>query len=147
MTGRTAERRAFLPIGEDALDDAAERVALAKNIPTLTPPRSQMAEAMTATGTEPPEAPVRGIASTVQVSAGEQAGPEPDENRDVKSGFTQIRVRCPNYLSDQLVLEQQRIRREGQRVTLNYLILCALEKAGYRIEEKDLVEDGRRLRS
>ncbi len=88
-----------------------------------------------------------GIAGTVQPNAGAEAQQVPETSQEANSGFTQIRIRCPNYLSDQLVLEQQRIRREGQRVTLNYLILCALKKAGYRIEEKDLVEDGRRLRS
>ena len=64
----------------------------------------------------------------------------------VSVGFTQIRIRCPNHVSDQLVLEQQRLRTAGQRVTLNFLILKALQKAGYRVEEADLIEDGRRLR-
>jgi hypothetical protein len=47
----------------------------------------------------------------------------------------------PEYLFDELGL--QAVRR---RVTKRYLILEALEKAGYVVEPQDLEEDGRRRR-
>jgi len=142
--GHNQARKAFLPIADNDLDDAAERVAQAKNIPTLTPPMRKREEAGAAVrengaqASPPDAAPSAGTADGQTKSHGAHKGH--------RVGFTQIRVRCPEHVSDQLVLEQQRLRREGKRVTLNYLILCALQKAGYGVEEAELVEDGRRLR-
>jgi hypothetical protein len=128
------QRKPFFQTDEDELDSAADRIALAKNIPTLKPPVAPPAKA--------PPVPVQ--AAKEQAVVGRSA-PQPTPH-PVNAGFTQIRVRCPNPVSDQLVLEQRRLRTVGQRVTLNYLILKALQTAGYRVEEADLVEDGRRLR-
>ena len=135
-----ADKKHFRPLDEE-LDDVAERVAAAKNIPTLTPPTRGRAD-VPSTPTSRPAAPVRSASAALPKPGPREARPEPERGR----GVTQIRIRCPDHLSDQLVFEQQRLRRTGQRVTLNYLILSALRKAGYRVEEADLVEDGRRLR-
>jgi hypothetical protein len=124
-------------------------VAVAKNIPTLTPPLPAAGEATVSVAAIRANRAVQVATASGagSLDAGERSGPGMNVKNQESPGYTQIRIRCPNYLSDQLVLEQQRARQEGQRVTLNYLILCALKKAGYRIDENDLVEDGRRLRS
>ena len=44
----------------------------------------------------------------------------------------------PHYLDDELT-----IRVATQRVTKTFLILDALKKAGYRVEESDLIQDRR----
>lgn len=128
--GKT-QRKPFFQIDEDELDNAADRIALAKNIPTLKPPVAPPAKV--------PSAPIE--APKEEAAVAQSMPPQ------INAGFTQVRIRCPNRVSDQLVLEQQRLRTAGQRVTLNFLILKALQKAGYRVEEADLVEDGRRLRT
>ena len=144
-------RKAFLPIDEEELDEAADRVALAKNIPTLTPPVRRTSQQLPEPGAQPqlafgvPQRAKGEGASATPSNPLTSAAPKPDD-ATTRSGFTQVRVRCPVYLSDQLTLEQQQLRREGQRVTLNYIVLRALQKAGYHIDEADLSEDGRRLR-
>jgi hypothetical protein len=57
-----------------------------------------------------------------------------------------FRVRCRDYLTDQLELRRQELRRQGKSVTLSYLVMLALRKDGYMIRDEDFVEDGRRLR-
>jgi hypothetical protein len=136
-------KKPFKPLGED-LDDLAERVAASKNIPTLMPPTPAPEEGRGLAG--PRAQPLR--APLVQTQARTIFRPAaPGRPKPVpSSAITEIRLRCPHHISDQLAYEQQRLRQEGHRVTLSYLILSALQKAGYHVEEADLVEDGRRLR-
>lgn len=53
-----------------------------------------------------------------------------------------IRGYIPQYLDDELS-----IRAAERRVTKTFLLMEALSKAGYRIDEVDLVQDRRRPRS
>lgn len=50
-----------------------------------------------------------------------------------------IRGYIPQYLDDELAMKAA-----GRRVTKTFLILEALQKAGYRVEETDMVEDRRK---
>jgi hypothetical protein len=54
---------------------------------------------------------------------------------------TSIRGYIPQYLDDELS-----VRAAERRVTKTFLIMEALVKAGYRVEEDDLVQDRRRSR-
>lgn len=57
------------------------------------------------------------------------------------SGASYVKVKCPDYLLDQLYAQARK-----ERVTLNHMILTALREKGFRVEDVDMVEDGRRLR-
>jgi hypothetical protein len=54
---------------------------------------------------------------------------------------TSIRGYIPQYLDDELAMKAA-----GRRVTKTFLIMEALAKAGYRVDEVDLVQDRRRVR-
>jgi hypothetical protein len=136
-------KKPFKPLAED-LDDLAERVAASKNIPTLTPPARAPEEGRG--GAQARAQPLR--TPIVQTQARTISPPTaPGRPKPVpSSAITEIRLRCPHHICDQLAYEQQRLRQEGHRVTLSYIILSALQKAGYHVEEGYLIEDGRRLR-
>jgi hypothetical protein len=51
-----------------------------------------------------------------------------------------IRGYIPNYLDDELTLKSAE-----RRVTKTFLILEALAKAGYRVDQHDMVQDRRKL--
>ena len=55
--------------------------------------------------------------------------------------LTSVRFDCPEYLDKELS-----VKAAEQGVTKTYLILQALGRAGYRLDEVDLVKDRRRLR-
>jgi hypothetical protein len=139
MTGK----KPFKPLAED-LDDLAERVAAEKNIPTLTSPMRVREEGRRAGG-PPPRAPDPPSVRTVAAARSNYLAPAQLKSAPA-TGITEVRLRCPIHIRGQLAAEQLRLRQEGQSVTLNYLILAALRQAGYRVEDSDLIEDGRRLR-
>lgn len=55
------------------------------------------------------------------------------------SPVVSIRGYIPQYLDDELAMQAA-----GRRVTKTFLILEALQKAGYRVDENDIVEDRRK---
>lgn len=55
------------------------------------------------------------------------------------SPVVSIRGYIPQYLDDELAMQAA-----GRRVTKTFLILEALHKAGYRVDEHDMVEDRRK---
>ena len=61
--------------------------------------------------------------------------------RPAPAPLTSIRGYIPHYLDAELAL-----RAAERRVTKTFLILEALAKAGYRVDEADLVQDRRRSR-
>lgn len=54
---------------------------------------------------------------------------------------TSIRGYIPQYLDDELA-----VKAAERRVTKTFLILEALAKAGYRVDEHDMVQDRRKVR-
>jgi len=54
---------------------------------------------------------------------------------------TSIRGYIPQYLDDELA-----VRAAERRVTKTFLIVEALAKAGYRVDEHDMVQDRRKVR-
>ena len=71
-------------------------------------------------------------ASTSLPAPAPPPGPAPAEVRGV-------RCYVPAYLDDELA-----VRAAGRRVTRSFLIVEALQKAGYRVDPVDLVEDRRK---
>lgn len=71
--------------------------------------------------------------ASTQLSRDEQSPPRPP--------VTSIRGYIPQYLDDELA-----IKAAERRVTKTFLILEALAKAGYRVDESDLVQDRRRIK-
>jgi hypothetical protein len=65
--------------------------------------------------------------------------PVPEPEAAPVARVVSIRGYIPHYLDDELT-----IRAATQRVTKTFLILDALKKAGYHVEESDLIQDRRR---
>lgn len=138
MSDRTkSERKPFFSIGEE-VDRAAEDLARKKGIPTLTPPTgSEAAPAHIVPGASN-DKPVRtapmppGASAPAEAVAVSVAPP---------ARASYVKVKCPDYLLDQLYAQTRK-----ERVTLNHVILSALREKGFRVDDADMVEDGRRLR-
>ena len=65
--------------------------------------------------------------------------PEPAPPPPAIAPVVSIRGYIPNYLDDELAMKAAE-----RRVTKTFLIMEALAKAGYRVEEADLVQDRRK---
>jgi hypothetical protein len=65
----------------------------------------------------------------------------PSEPETPPAPMTSIRGYIPLYLDDELSMKAAE-----RRVTKTFLILEALAKAGYRVEESDLVQDRRKTK-
>lgn len=67
---------------------------------------------------------------------------EREGNKDPPRGpIASLRLEVPAYLDDELTVEAARLR-----VTKAFLVMTALEKAGYRLDPQDLVPDRRKTR-
>lgn len=117
---RKTERKAFHPIAAD-VDEVAERMAKQKGIPSLV---AAERESDVSHGTQ--------AYAPAVVSAKSE---------------TQVRFTCPGYLADELCRAALDTSRwGGDRVTVNYIVLEALQHRGYHINDEDLVKDGRRAK-
>jgi hypothetical protein len=65
--------------------------------------------------------------------------PPPDPALPPLAPVTSIRGYIPQYLDDELA-----VKAAERRVTKTFLIMEALAKAGYRVEENDMVQDRRK---
>jgi hypothetical protein len=64
--------------------------------------------------------------------------PEPEAERP-KVPLASLRIEVPDYLDRELALKAV-----DQRVTKQYLVMKALQAAGYKVDDADLVEDKRK---
>ncbi len=64
--------------------------------------------------------------------------PEPEVERP-KVPLASLRIEVPDYLDRELALKAV-----AQRVTKQYLVMKALQGAGYKVDDADLVEDKRK---
>jgi hypothetical protein len=64
--------------------------------------------------------------------------PEPEAERP-KVPLASLRIEVPDYLDRELALKAV-----DQRVTKQYLVMKALQAAGYKLDDADLVEDKRK---
>jgi hypothetical protein len=108
--------------GRPSLDDEDEDLALQQRIEALA--RDQGIPSLTPA---PAQEPVR-------------KGDVPGKNRPALATKS-IKIEMPDYLFHELS-----IAAATKGVTKKYLILMALKAAGYRIDNADLEEDGRRNR-
>ncbi len=132
MSGRADE---FRSIEIDALDDKLAETAKRKRIPSLT----IAADAIT------PNAGDAAGVTAERPSVG-MPGPEPTHRPGVEAARAAVRRRplsleVPEYLAREL-----RVKAATETVTVRFLVLSALVEAGYRVDESELEEDGRRLR-
>jgi hypothetical protein len=130
-------RKPFLSIAGDIDDDALEAVARLKGVPSLTPaPLTVAAALFQAT------AAAAGTAAAVgQGAAMVKIAPEPVSGPTPRSRMSYVKACMPDY-----ALTELKTRALRQRVSINHILLKALDQAGIHIKPEDLVEDGRRLR-
>jgi hypothetical protein len=123
------------PLGDEIMGKGPRR-----RVNVLLPPRPEVPEEAVEQGT-------RVLAekwkSSVQVRPAEPvvpAGPPP-------APLVSSRFDLPDYVDEQLAIEAASTRGpSGGKITKTYVILKALKTAGYRVDDKDLIEDRRRLR-
>ena len=138
----------FLGIEIDPIDLKLEATARRKRIPMLKLEHTDGQSAAT-TGNRDVKsedmggdqfelAPLRSTSASIP-------GPEPvDFPGRPKSQMARKRplsLEVPDYLAREL-----KVKAATEAVTVRYLILSALASAGYRIDDDELEEDGRRLR-
>jgi hypothetical protein len=106
----------------------------------ILPPRPDVPEERVEEGTRALAEKWRANTLTKSAKPAEQAGPPP-------APLVSSRFDLPDYVDEQLAVEAASTRGpSGGKITKTYVILKALKAAGYRVDEKDLIEDRRRLR-
>ncbi len=130
MSGRADE---FRSIEIDALDDKLAETAKRKRIPSLTIAADK-------------ETAGDAVGVTAELPSVGMPGPEPTHRPEVGAARAAVQRRplsleVPEYLAREL-----RVKAATETVTVRFLVLSALVEAGYRVDESELEEDGRRLR-
>jgi hypothetical protein len=132
----------FRAIEIDAVDQRLAETARRKRIPSLT----------VAADVEPETKQVAGLGdarpAVRPADNGRSEGPASPEptHRPGEDVVPRVRrrplsIEVPDYLAREL-----RVKAATDTVTVRYLVLSALVAAGYRVDECELEEDGRRLR-
>ena len=125
-------KKPFLSIAADIDDSAIERMALAKGVPQLSQTVANRSQAMAAMS-EPSRA---GQGAQIVPAA------EPEvETPTPRARISYVKAGIPDY-----ALLELKTRAMHEKVSLNHIILSALKTAGFDIHDRDLIEDGRRLR-
>lgn len=127
----TDSRKPFLSFASDIDDDAIEAMARSKGVPALTRPD----RALERTATAPPQGrggdADRGLAP---VADGEAA-------TTPRQRMAYVKACLPDY-----ALLELKTRAARERVSVNHILMKALNLAGIPIRPEDMIEDGRRLR-
>lgn len=117
-------RKPFLPLDPDLVDDRLERLARDKGVGKFE---------------KPPKDPGAGEGTgSVQASAPVNT-PEPVARAPSK--LKTVNLELPDYVWTEL-----KIRAAHQQTSLKHVVMKALVVDGITIEARDMVEDGRRLR-
>lgn len=121
----------FLAIEIDALDDKLAETAMRKRIPSLNLQR--------------PEASTdryEGSSDDLSVQQPDRPkDPRPTRRPSQTGRRRPLSLEVPDYLAREL-----KVKAASDAVTVRFLVLSALGEAGYRIDQDELEEDGRRLR-
>ena len=141
----TERRGDFLAIEIDPIDLKLEATARRKRIPTLSLDLGDR-DGGAATGNRDAKSEKMGGAQFELEPIPETSGliPAPEPARRPKQHTARKRplsLEVPHYLAREL-----KIKAATEAVTVRYLILSALASAGYRVDDDELEEDGRRLR-
>lgn len=124
----TSHRAPFLPLSSDIDDDRLEKLARDKGVGAMVKPKSAAGRA----GEGPPSGSVPD--TTTRASP---RGTQPTPRSRMKA----VNLELPDYVWTEL-----KIRAAHQQTSLRHLIMTALRADGITIAEKDMIEDGRRLR-
>lgn len=128
----TDRRKAFAPITDD-IDSRIEAMARAKGVPSLTTPDAvPLPESMPASnyGAGRPSY----LAPLPEVAVAPPSTPP-------KTKVTSVKSFVPDYAYLEI-----KLRAAHERVSVNHIVLKALDAAGFHIKPEDMIEDGRRLR-
>lgn len=147
----TADREPFAAIEIDSIDEALSETAKRKRIPSLTlnvdGDGDVKGETLGGGATKP--ARLSQAQSADSLTDGHvgplpvaTAGPEPTHRPKTKTARKRpLSLEVPDYLAREL-----KVKAATEAVTVRYLVLSALDAAGYRVDADELEEDGRRLR-
>ena len=121
----------FLAIEIDALDDKLAETAMRKRIPSLNLQRPEASTdryegSSDDLSVQQPDVPI---------------DPRPTRRPSQTGRRRPLSLEVPDYLAREL-----KVKAASDAVTVRFLVLSALGEAGYRIDQDELEEDGRRLR-
>lgn len=121
----------FLAIEIDALDDKLAETAMRKRIPSLNLQRSEASSDR-----------YEGSSDDLSVQQPDRPkDPRPTRRPSQTGRRRPLSLEVPDYLAREL-----KVKAASDAVTVRFLVLSALGEAGYRIDQDELEEDGRRLR-
>lgn len=121
----------FLAIEIDALDDKLAETAMRKRIPSLNLQRPEASTDLN-----------EGTSDDRSVQQPDRPkDPRPTRRPEQTSRRRPLSLEVPDYLAREL-----KVKAASDAVTVRFLVLSALAEAGYRIDQDELEEDGRRLR-
>ena len=121
----------FLAIEIDALDDKLAETAMRKRIPSLNLQRSEASSDR-----------YEGSSDDLSVQQPDRPKDPRPPRRPAQTGRRRpLSLEVPDYLAREL-----KVKAASDAVTVRFLVLSALGEAGYRIDQDELEEDGRRLR-
>jgi hypothetical protein len=125
--------------GADPLGDEIMGAASRRRVNVVLPPRPDL----------PVEAVEQGTRQLAEKwGANTQIRPaEPPPPADPPAPLVSVRFDFPDYVDEQLAVAAASTKGpSGGKITKTYLALKALKDAGYRVDDKDLIEDRRRIR-
>jgi hypothetical protein len=129
MTSPKAIRPSFQSVELDPIDARLEAKAAEKGIPTLVPTKAEPPPK-----TESPPPPV--------AVAPRKVSREPAKEATPRSRMRGLKIELPDYVWVEL-----KKKAAEEMVSLRHVIMTALKKQGVVINDADMIEDGRRLRS
>lgn len=125
-------RKPFLSFASDIDDTAIEAMARSKGVPALTRPDATPAR-QPAAQVQPPATTAADVSPAVH--------PELESGSTPRSRMAYVKACLPDY-----ALLELKTRAARERVSVNHLLLKALNAAGIEMKAEDMNEDGRRLR-
>jgi hypothetical protein len=131
MAALKSVRPSFQSVELDPIDARLEAKAAEKGIPTLVSPRIE----------EPPAA-VTTVPAVPAAPSPRNAGRGPSTQATPRSRMRGLKIELPDYVWVEL-----KKHAAEEMVSLRHVIMMALRAKGIPINDADMIEDGRRLRS
>ena len=131
---RQHERQDFQFAGDEIMGAGRRRVNVA------LPPRPELPDEAVEKGT-------RAIGEKWNANTQMRSERPPPPSAPPPAKLVSVRFDFPDYVDEQLAVAAASTKGpSGGKITKTYLALKALRDAGYRVDDKDLIEDRRRLR-
>jgi hypothetical protein len=123
------------PLGDEIMGAGARR-----RVNVSLPPRPELPE-------EAVEKGARALGERWGASTQMRPAEPPPPPVDPPAPLVSVRFDFPDYVDEQLAVAAASTKGpSGGKITKTYLALKALKEAGYRVDDKDLIEDRRRMR-